>query len=302
MSTRFGGSALTYFVRTAEIGQISRAASSLHMAQPALSTAILKLERDVGVSLFVRHPRGVSLTPAGARLYEKAKAAVCAEEEALATAQALARSGRGVIEVGFLGVLPQLLAPGVLERFSELRPDAGVTLRELRFPTIRTADWLGRVDVALCFSPTAEEGVSMRVLREDPRCVLMHRGHELAVRRELRLEDVLDQEFCGLHPSVDPEWGGLWSLDDHRGGPARVSGDGASSYLEMVAAAASTSCISVVPRGVAQSIAGQGGHLLVKPIADAAPVTCALAWRMLGESALTAALGELAERGLGGRR
>ncbi len=295
MSSHFGGSALVYFVRTAEMGQISRAAVSLNIAQPALSAAILKLERNVGVTLFVRHPRGVSLTPAGARLYEKAKAAVCAEEEALVTAQALARSGRGKIEVGFLGVLPQLLAPNMLERFAELRPDAGVTLRELRFPTIRTADWVARVDVALCFSPMEEGDVQVRVLREEPRCVLMHRGHRLAGRQQLRVEDVIDEEFCGLHPSVEPEWAGLWSLDDHRGAPApRVTGDGASSYLEMVAAAASTRCISVVPMGVARSIAGGTGHLVVAPIADAAPVACALAWRTLGESALTAALGEMA--------
>ncbi len=300
MSSHFGGSALVYFVRTAEAGQISRAAVSLNIAQPALSAAILKLERGVGVELFVRHPRGVSLTPAGARLYEKAKAAVCAEEEALATAQALARSGRGTIEVGFLGVLPQLLAPGMLERFAELRPDAGVTLRELRFPTTRTADWVARVDVALCFSPTPEADVQLRVLREEPRCVLMHRGHELAGRRQLLVQDVLDQEFCGLHPSVDPGWAGLWSLDDHRGGPApHLTGDGASSYLEMVAAAASTRCISVVPMGVAQSIEGQSGHLVVMPIADAAPVACALAWRSLGESALTAALGRMADEDWG---
>ena len=121
MSAYLGGGRLVYFVRTAEIGQISRAAASLRMSQPTLSAAILKLERAVGVELFIRHPRGVSLTPAGARLYEKAKAAVHAEEEALATARALARFGRGTIEIGFLGLAPQLIAPGVLERFAEMR-------------------------------------------------------------------------------------------------------------------------------------------------------------------------------------
>ena len=202
---------------------------------------------------------------------------------------------RGTIEVGFLGVLPQLLAPGVLERFAELRPDAGVTLRELRFPTIRTADWIARVDVALCYSPTVEADVRTVLLREEPRCVLMHRGHPLAGRRRLRVKDVLEEEFCGLHPSVDASWAGLWSLDDHRGGPPpRVTRDGAISYLEMVAAAASARCICVVPMGVAQSIAGHVGHLLAIPVVDAAPARCTLAWRATGESALTGALVEMA--------
>ncbi len=296
MNTHLGRSRLIYFVRTAEAGQISRAAASLHMAQPALSSAILKLERTIGVELFLRHPRGVSLTPAGARLYEKAKAAVHAEEDALATAQALARSDRSTIEVGFLGALPQLIAPGVLERFAQLRPGAGVTFRELRFPTAEMEDWISRVDVALCFSPAAHPEVRMHVIREEPRCVLMHAAHPLAGRRELRVEDVLEEKFCGLHPSVDPGWAGFWSLDDERGGPApHVTGDGVTSYMEMVAAVASTRSICVVPMVVARSIAGQAGPLVATALSDAAPVTCALAWRAAGESALTAAFGEMAK-------
>jgi len=302
VSTHLGRSRLVYFVRTAEAGQISRAAASLHMAQPALSAAITKLERNIGVELFTRHPRGVTLTPAGARLYEKAKAAVDAEDDAVATARALARSGSSTIEVGFLGALPPLIAPGILERFAELRPDAGVTFRELRFPSSRMADWTSRVDVALCFSPVAQDGVRMLALREEPRCVLMHAGHPLASRRGLLVEEVLDEEFCGLDPSVDPDWAGLWSLDDHRGAPAaRLTCDGASSYMEMVAAAASTRCVCVVPAVVARSIAGQAGPLVATVLRDADPVTCALAWRAPGENALTAALCEVA-RAAPGRR
>jgi len=135
----------------------------------------------------------------------------------------------------------------------------------------------------------------MRVVREEPRCVLMHHGHPLAGRRELLVEDVMDEEFCGLHPSVDPGWAGFWSLDDHRGGPApHVTRDGVTSYMEMVAAAASTRCICVVPMVVAQSIAGQAGPLVATALRDAAPATCALAWRASGENGLTAAFGEMA--------
>jgi DNA-binding transcriptional LysR family regulator len=295
MSTQLGKSRLAYFVRTAEAGQISRAAAALHIAQPALSSAILKLERNVGVELFIRHPRGVSLTPAGARLYEKAKAAVHAEEDAVATAHALARSCRSTIEVGFLGALPELIAPGVLERFAGLRPDAGVTFRELRFPTGPMASWLADVDVALCFSPVADAGVRIHVIREEPRCVLLYRGHPLADRQELLVEDVLNERFCGLHHAIDPMWAGFWSLDDHRGGPPpQFTHDAVTSYIEMVAAAVSARCICVVPMIVAESIAGQAGPLVALPLRDAAPATCALAWRVSAENALTAAFGEMA--------
>ena len=299
MSKYLGKTRLVYFVRTAEAGQISRAAAALHIAQPALSSAILKLERDVGVELFKRHARGVSLTSAGARLYEKAKAAVHAEEDALATAHALARSCRSTIEVGFLGALPQLIAPGALERFAELRPDAGVTFRELKFPTGSMAEWLARVDLALCFSPAAAAGVRMHAIREEPRCVLVHEGHPLAGRAQLMIEDVLEERFCGVHPSIDPAWAGFWSLDDHRGGPPEQSTrDGVTSYMEMVAAVASTRCICVVPMVVAESITGRAGPLAALPLEDAAPATCALTWRASAESALTVSFRETATGGL----
>jgi DNA-binding transcriptional LysR family regulator len=295
MSTPLSGSQLLYFVRTAEAGQISRAAASLHIAQPALSSAIMRLERNLGVELFNRHPRGVSLTHAGVLLYDKATIVLRAREDAASTAQALARSYGSTIEVGFLGALPQLIAPGVIERFAALRPDAAVTFRELQFPTTATADWIARVDVALCFSPAVQAGIRMHVLREEPRCVLMHVGHPLARKRTLLVEDVLDEMFCGLHPSVDQDWAGFWSLDDHRGGPpSHVTRDEVTGYMGVAAAAAATGCIGVLPMTIAESIVGRTGPLVATPIGDATPASCALAWSASAEGALTAALVKMA--------
>jgi LysR family nitrogen assimilation transcriptional regulator len=59
---------LRSFATVAEEGGISRAATRLFIAQPALSRQISDLERTVGISLFDRDNRGVRLTPAGARL------------------------------------------------------------------------------------------------------------------------------------------------------------------------------------------------------------------------------------------
>jgi LysR family nitrogen assimilation transcriptional regulator len=62
---------LTYFVRTVEIGNITRAAQQLHVAQPALGLQIRQLEAELGIALIRRHSRGVSATPAGQKLYEQ---------------------------------------------------------------------------------------------------------------------------------------------------------------------------------------------------------------------------------------
>ena len=61
-----------YFVRVAELGSITRAAAHLHLAQPALTRHVQRLEEELGVALFTRANRGVRLTEAGQKLLDSA--------------------------------------------------------------------------------------------------------------------------------------------------------------------------------------------------------------------------------------
>jgi DNA-binding transcriptional LysR family regulator len=295
MIAPFRPSALAYFVKAADAGQISSAARDLYIAQPALSQAIARLERQLGVALLVRHPRGVSLTAAGAVFLEKARSVLRAEAEAMATAESLARSGRGALEIGFLGSPPPLTAPLVLESFERARPHADVSFRELRFPTSSTADWLANVDVALCYSPPPHPVVEIQPLWQEPRSVLLRDRHPFAGRGELLVADVLDQPFYGRHPSVDADWAGFWNLDDHRGGPPPiVTNDEPTNSLELVAALSAGNAISTVPFAVAKLIAGAATGLVALPLRDAAPATCSLVWRRAAHNPLTAAFADTA--------
>src|SRR5262249_39792874 len=108
---------LRYFVAVADQGQLTLAAKKLHLAQPALSQAISSLEGELGVHLFKRHARGVTLTSAGEVFLPKARAAIEASDDAALAARSLARSGRGLLTFGFLGIPPGEKAPELFARF-----------------------------------------------------------------------------------------------------------------------------------------------------------------------------------------
>jgi DNA-binding transcriptional LysR family regulator len=270
---------LLYFVRVAEEGQMTRAAKSLHLAQPALSQAIAHLESQLGVELLERHPRGVDLTPAGKAFFAKARVALSAAADAELTAQSLTRAAKSMIELGFLGSPPMLDAPELFAAFAYLHPELEVSFRELPFPCGPTATWLEEVDVALCFSPTADPEVRIQPLRVEPRVLVVAKTHRLARRKQLTVEEVLDETFPGTHPAVDPVWAGFWQLDDHRGSPApHLTSDRAINPHELAAIIASGRAITATPASNAENIVRALTSVVAIPLRGADPVTLSLVW------------------------
>lgn len=101
---------LRYFAAVAELGNLTRAARTLNLAQPALSQSVAQLEKELGVRLLHRSSRGVTPTEAGAALLESSRGIIADVERVKRDIQALADPARAAVVVG----LPLSLAPLIL--------------------------------------------------------------------------------------------------------------------------------------------------------------------------------------------
>ncbi|WP_316528031.1 LysR family transcriptional regulator [Kitasatospora brasiliensis] len=103
---------LRYFVESAELGNISEAAEKLRASQSTVSSAIMRLERQLGVQLLLRHhARGVSLTPNGRHLLLGARALLGQARDLQEQGDALAGNIEGRLGIGFLTALAPFLLP-----------------------------------------------------------------------------------------------------------------------------------------------------------------------------------------------
>lgn len=173
---------LRYFVAVAEEGHITRAAERLGIQQPPLSHQIKALERELGVQLFRRLPRGVELTEAGRSFIEDARAALARVGQGVEAAKRAARGEQGHLRLAVPPTAPfHPFVPQVILAFREAYPLVSLTMEEnLRMETL---DQLrgGQMDVAfLRASIAAPEGLVVHPLLEEPMVAALPSGHALA--------------------------------------------------------------------------------------------------------------------------
>ncbi|HEY4658381.1 MAG TPA: LysR family transcriptional regulator, partial [Gemmatimonadaceae bacterium] len=120
---------LSAFVEVARTGNLTRAARVLEVTQPALSERLQGLERELGVDLFVRTPRGVRLTEAGRALVPHAERAMSAIADGRRVVDELRRGAGGRLAVGAAPAVSTYVLPLVLHRFNVEHPDVELSVR-----------------------------------------------------------------------------------------------------------------------------------------------------------------------------
>jgi LysR family nitrogen assimilation transcriptional regulator len=158
---------LRYFLGVASAGSFGRAASKLHIAQPALSRQIKALEDEFGVELFFRTARGVHVTEAGERFRALAEGLVRSIENMRLEVANLSDEPNGLVVVGLPPSIAQLVAIDLMELCQARYPK--VKLRVIEALSVFLVDWLelGRIDVAVLTDPRESYAVERRDLADE---------------------------------------------------------------------------------------------------------------------------------------
>ena len=171
---------LRYFTALAEELNFTRAAERLHISQPPLSAQIAQLESELGVKLFDRTSRKVSLTDAGATFLRDVRVIQTRLKEATQRVQDIHSGLAGRIEIGvsgshFLGPLPQCISD-----LAKAYPDIDVVLNEMAPNDQLEALREQRIDVSISRQIIEDEVLCSEALWPDPLWVALPRGHALA--------------------------------------------------------------------------------------------------------------------------
>ncbi|MEV4754173.1 LysR family transcriptional regulator [Micromonospora sp. NPDC049559] len=169
---------LRYFVAVAEELHFGRAARRLHIAQPALSQQIQRLERELGARLLVRNRRQVQLSPAGAAFLPEARAALAQADRAASVARRTAAGELGRLALGFVGSVTDELLPRLLPEFRIRYPELRLELREMTSAEQVAALERGELDLGLLRPPA--RGLRTRLVHREPLVVALPAGHRLA--------------------------------------------------------------------------------------------------------------------------
>ncbi|WP_329072824.1 LysR family transcriptional regulator [Amycolatopsis sp. NBC_01480] len=267
---------LEYFIAVADELHFGRAATRLSIAQPALSKAIQRIESRLGVRLFVRSSRHVSLTPSGEALQEHGRHALNAVSAAVRNAR---RAGDDQAHLRLVlkpGGDAQLLS-GILGEYSH-HPDARRVDILFSGPADRT-EFLrdGRADVGLLYAPFDDlDGLAHETLHVEDRVAILPSGHRLAGRGSVQMSD-LDGEIL-------PRWKGIPSdgtgpdenvLPRRKGQAVPDAGPEITDVVQLLHLITVSRVIGVLPRSLVEPIPP---GLVTVPIADAPPSRLVLAW------------------------
>jgi DNA-binding transcriptional LysR family regulator len=283
---RFTLRQLEYFVAAGEAGSITEAARRTHGSQPTVSSAVARLEKSLGVELFVRHhAHGVTLTPAGTRFLGEARALLRQAVELERRGVELAEGMSGPIDLGCLVTLAPVVAPRLCREFVRSHPGTHVELLEGGQAELLSALHDGRISVALTYDLQLDDEIRFDPMATLPPLAVLPSDHPLAQSADVGLAELAGEPLILLDLPLSREY--FLSLFLAHGLEPTVARRSPNSEVirSMVANGFGYTLVNIRP-GIGRALDGRGFTVL--PLREAArPLHVGLATMAAGRQPRT---------------
>lgn len=192
---------LQYFISVAEEGTVSGAAQSLSISQSAVTDAIKELESDLGVTLFERHRRGLTITHKGHQFYRHATRILASVSDARRSfGEAPATAATGTLQLGVTSLVAGYVLSDLLARYRRAYPNVTVSAVEDNGDYLEHLLVGGELDVAVMVISNLRDRVALQaeIFETSPYRLWLPLGHRLAGADIISIADIVPEPLIML--------------------------------------------------------------------------------------------------------
>jgi DNA-binding transcriptional LysR family regulator len=191
---------LQYFIAVAEEGTVSGAAQSLSISQSAVTEAIKELESDLGVTLFERHRRGLTITHKGHQFYRHANRILVSVQDARRAFVAEEAAPPSSLSLGVTSMVAGYVLSDLLARFRRAYPSVSVSAIEDNGDYLEHLLIGGELDVAVMVISNLRDrnALQAEIFETSPYRLWLPLGHRLAAAESIALSDLSTEPLIML--------------------------------------------------------------------------------------------------------
>ncbi|SFF86105.1 LysR family transcriptional regulator [Neptunomonas qingdaonensis] len=186
---------LRYFHEVARLQSFSKAAETLHIAQPAISMSIQKFERQLDIRLFHRNDRKISLTDEGQRLFRHAAIILKNIDDAESEMRELKGLTQGSVRIGIPSMLGSYYFPPILMAFKHLHPKLNLEVIEGGTWQLQQMVEHGELDLGVIVSEFVPEILHTELFLQEQMLVTVSKDHRFATQQSVTYEDFFSEEL-----------------------------------------------------------------------------------------------------------
>lgn len=186
---------LRYFLAVHKTGNMTQAARELHIAQPALSVAIKKLETQLDVRLFRRDERTMALTQEGEVLLPYAKRVIQQLDDAHLAMQELKGLEKGEVKLGVPSMMGSYYFPEILMGFKSRYPKLKLTMVEAGAQSLRKMLLDGELDIAVILNEDIPSSLETDSILTSEMVAVTSPTHPLAQKTHISYQEFFSQEL-----------------------------------------------------------------------------------------------------------